>query len=642
MRINNLSFRIPFIISIMFILCMSIIVLIITIISSNSIEDTAIKGLRVAAKSYSDMIDLYFTEKRLVMDLYSKDPNLSRYLVNPTEENKLAAEESLKEFTREVADTQVFYNYSLVNFNANIILDSIGGKLLHINYGKDSPDWIRFRDTGFDFAGRDLIQPSSANPLNAICVIWKGVKDENGRVVGVLNSSINWMKFIADYIMPSQLGETGSIMIIDKNRNIIAHNDTNKLYIYESNIIGTSAYERKPETIREKEDKFFQYVLDTKEGILEYVDDDNVSEIALFNPINNTPWYLIVSYSQNEIYGDKNKLTKIVIIIAVIMSVIICCIGKLIARSIILPLNMVVNEADNISKGYIDNNNTNISCNVRKDEIGSLMCSFYNMKAALIEAVKVANSIAVDAKDKAGEISSKNSKLHAETESNSYKMQETSSITNNIGNSVLETTNYANELIDIMKEANNSIDMADSSITEAADNANSVSEASNKIKDITNVIENIAFQTNILALNASVEAARAGENGRGFSVVANEVRNLAQSTSGSVKDISSLIEESQKRIELAAKSTNQSKELFNDMKGKIEKAYSLLSSFSSALKLQKDGIDSINSHIMNIEDSSKNNTKLAEDVSEISEELEELSIKLEDAMSFFKIKNDNK
>ena len=456
-----------------------------------------------------------------------------------------------------------------------------------------------------------------------------------------MNSSINWMKFISDYIMPSQLGQTGSIMIIDKNRNIIAHNDTNKLYIYESNIIGTSAYERKPETIRAKEDEFFQHVLETKEGILEYVDDNNVSEIALFNPIHNTPWYLIVSYSQDEIYGDKNKLTKIVIIIAVIMAMVICFIGKLIARYIILPLNMVVNEADNISKGYIVNND-NVSCSTRKDEIGKLMCSFYNMKSALINAVNVANTIAVDAKDKAGEISSKNSKLHAETESNSYKMQETSSITNNIGDSVLETTNYANELINIMKEANNSIDMADSSITEAADNANSVSEASNKIKDITNVIENIAFQTNILALNASVEAARAGENGRGFSVVANEVRNLAQSTSGSVKDISSLIEESQKRIELAAKSTNQSKELFNDMKEKIEKAYSLLSSFSSALKLQKDGIDSINSHIINIENSSKNNTKLAEDVSEISEELEELSIKLEDAMSFFKVKGDNK
>ncbi|MEI0526187.1 methyl-accepting chemotaxis protein [Brachyspira murdochii] len=637
MKINNLSFRIPFIISITFILCMFVIVLIITIVSSKSIEDTAIKGLRVAAKSYSDMIDLYFSEKRLVMDLYSKDPNLSRYLVNPTEENRLAAEASLKEFTREVADTEVFYNYSLVNFNANIILDSIGGKLLHINYGANSSDWTRFKETGYDFAGRDLIQPSSANPLNAICVIWKGIKDENGNVVGVLNSSINWMKFIADYITPSQLGRTGSIAIIDKNKNIIAHNDTNKLYIYESNIIGTSAYERKPETIREREDKFFQYVLDNKEGILEYVDDNNVSEISLFNPINNTPWYLIVSYSQDEIYGDKNRLTKIVIVIALIMSIIICLIGRLIAKSIIKPLNMVVKEANDISNGYILISN-DVTCSTRKDEIGNLMCSFYNMKGALTNAVNTVNAISSEAKNRAEEISSKNDKLHSETENNFDKMHTAFDITNNIGNSVSETSNYANELIDIMKEANAYIDMADSSISEAADNSNSVSEVSNKIKDITKVIEHIAFQTNILALNASVEAARAGENGRGFSVVANEVRNLAQNTSGSVKDISSLIEESQKRIELAADSVNKSKELFSDMKNKIEKTYSLLSNFTEALKLQKEGIDSISMHISDIEKSSKNNTKLAEDVSEISKELEELSINLEEAVSFFKLK----
>lgn len=71
------------------------------------------------------------------------------------------------------------------------------------------------------------------------------------------------------------------------------------------------------------------------------------------------------------------------------------------------------------------------------------------------------------------------------------------------------------------------------------------------------------------------------------------------------------------------------------MKDKIEKTYSLLSNFTEALKLQKEGIDSISMHISDIEKSSKNNTKLAEDVSEISKELEELSINLEEAVSFF-------
>ncbi|NHW59947.1 methyl-accepting chemotaxis protein, partial [Escherichia coli] len=75
-----------------------------------------------------------------------------------------------------------------------------------------------------------------------------------------------------------------------------------------------------------------------------------------------------------------------------------------------------------------------------------------------------------------------------------------------------------------------------------------ISDSSNKIADIINVINNIAFQTNILALNASVETARAGTHGRGFMVVANEVRNLAVDSAKAATEIEVLIADSSMRV----------------------------------------------------------------------------------------------
>lgn len=90
-------------------------------------------------------------------------------------------------------------------------------------------------------------------------------------------------------------------------------------------------------------------------------------------------------------------------------------------------------------------------------------------------------------------------------------------------------------------------------IADVVSTMDSINESSRKIVDIISVIDGIAFQSNILALDAAVEAARAGEQGRGFAVVAAEVRSLAQRSAGAAKEIKTLISDSVDKVDAGAK-----------------------------------------------------------------------------------------
>ena len=168
---------------------------------------------------------------------------------------------------------------------------------------------------------------------------------------------------------------------------------------------------------------------------------------------------------------------------------------------------------------------------------------------------------------------------------------------------------------------------------------NDVYESSSKIMDITKLIEGIAFQTNILALNASVEAARAGEQGRGFAVVASEVRNLAQNTQESVKSITSLITDSNDKIKLAATSVQQSQTIFNEISEKMDKASSIMDRINIAAQEQEKGIDQVNIAISNMDASVQKNAALVSEATSASESLLSEANDLLKAISYFNLKD---
>ena len=164
-----------------------------------------------------------------------------------------------------------------------------------------------------------------------------------------------------------------------------------------------------------------------------------------------------------------------------------------------------------------------------------------------------------------------------------------------------------------------------------------VDQSSVQIGSIIKTIEDIAFQTNILALNASVEAARAGSAGKGFSVVADEVRNLASKSSQAAQNTNELIMSSIKDIKTGTESTNQAISAMQVINDCIESIKTLMDEIAAASVQQSEMITSVEDGIKDISKVVQANTTVAEDSADVSKELSNQANTLKNLIGQFKV-----
>jgi len=258
--------------------------------------------------------------------------------------------------------------------------------------------------------------------------------------------------------------------------------------------------------------------------------------------------------------------------------------------------------------------------------------------AKLSEFVQQIRDAAIFIDSSAQEMASGNNNLSHRVEQQAASLEETAASMEELASTVkhnAENTQQANQVVESARQlAEKGGDVVKSAIAAMQE----INESSNRIAEIISVIDEIAFQTNLLALNASVEAARAGEQGRGFSVVATEVRNLAQRSADAAKQSNELIQNSVQKVRAGTAFVNETGAALNEIVESVAKVGDLVAHIAGASAEQTSGIDQVNLAVAQMDDITQQNAALAEEAAASAMAMSEQSGNMTKLINFFKVK----
>jgi methyl-accepting chemotaxis protein len=205
-----------------------------------------------------------------------------------------------------------------------------------------------------------------------------------------------------------------------------------------------------------------------------------------------------------------------------------------------------------------------------------------------------------------------------------------------INSQTRDNASNAQQALLLADESKNNAETGNREMTALLEAMDGITQSSNEIGKIIKTIEDIAFQTNLLALNAAVESARAGEHGKGFSVVAEEVRALAAKSREAVQNTSSLIQESISRVKDGTKCANDTANSLGQIVGNVAEVAGVVEKIHEASKNQAESIGSISNGINEISHVTQNNTASSQESAASAEELNTQATTLKEMVKFFK------
>lgn len=503
---------------------------------------------------------------------------------------------------------------------------------------------------------------------------------------GTVNTSVEGViyfipdeEFLNNIVRSINVSENGKAYIIGATGNTVAHENI-ELVKNMDNTINEAKSDSSLKDLAQMEEK----MLAQEQGFGRY-EYEGVEKFLSYAPISSTDGWSMGINAPTADFMDQTVLgiviTCILLIVSMIISgVIAVCIANKIAnpikmcadrlrliskgdlkssvpqvntndetkilldssKEIIYVLNKVIGDVDYLL-GAMADGNFNVRTTAEEYYVGDLngmLMSIRKINRKLSNALKSINVAAEQVSSGSEQVSSGAQSLSQGTTEQAASIQELAANINEVFERVQQNVSTADEARNKTIEAKGELDQSNNRMQDMLIAMSDISEKSKEIKNIIKVIEDIAFQTNILALNAAVEAARAGDEGKGFSVVAGEVRELASKSAQASKNSAELIENSLKSVEKGAKIANDTANSLAVAVENINNVANLVDDISKVSEGQYEQVKQVNEGADQISSVVQTNSATSEESAAISHQLSDQAEMLKKTVSIFQLRED--
>jgi methyl-accepting chemotaxis protein len=308
---------------------------------------------------------------------------------------------------------------------------------------------------------------------------------------------------------------------------------------------------------------------------------------------------------------------------------------SLVNHVLLRPLSDVSRKFQHIASGDlsipIEGNNRN--------EIGSLLKALNSMQSDLVRTVAIIRQSTNDVSGGIQGINGDNRELSRRTEQQATALEQVSITLEQLASAVRQNASNARHSDELARTAKLDAVRGSEIVLRVAATMDAVSSSADRISEVVSIIDSIAFQTNILSLNAAVEAARAGEHGKGFAIVATEVRSLASRSAQAAKEVKRLIEESNQWVQSGAGQVVEARNAMSQIVSSAERVTETMNKIALATSEQSDAIAQVSRVVVELDGATQQNTALVERTASAASALEDEAGRLVDAVSVFQIRD---